>query len=92
MQLVVVALRHCLDYQQNLYPSGWYLVDPDGTGSGVEPFLVHCNMSIYPAETLVHHDYERKRRQNGGSVHIPLTYENGVTLDQLQALVDSSGK
>ncbi|XP_064626151.1 contactin-associated protein-like 2 [Lineus longissimus] len=68
-------------------------IDPDGKG-GVHPFKVFCNMTEAGGLTQVGHDrteYTTVKDWEGPcDYYAGLTYDNGVTIPQMVALIDIS--
>ena len=102
--LYVHALPSCRDIknQQLLasksFPmdtSGYYVIDPDGEGTGEERFKVFCDMTMYNNNgvTVISHDSENRTLvdgyEEGGSYSRIVTY-TGVNPTQIVTLVGIS--
>jgi len=69
-----------------------YMIDPDGNG-GQAPFMIRCDMSKNPPEAIAYHSVGRtkvKGYENPRSYSKTITYNNGVTTNQLKVLADKS--
>ena len=99
--LYVYALRSCHDIKNRqllaskrfpMDTSGYYFIDPDGGGTGEEPFKVFCNMTMYNDNgvTVISHDSENRTLVDGyetkGSYRRIVTY-TGVNPTQIATLV-----
>ena len=102
--LYVYALSSCRDIKNRqllasksfpMDTSGFYFIDPDGGGTGEEPFKVFCNMTMYNDNgvTVISHDSENSTLvdgyEEGGSYSRIVTY-TGVNPTQIVTLVDIS--
>ena len=69
-------------------------MDPDGVFQGVDPFIVHCDMSRTIPAMIISHDSEAKGHVTGfeadGSFVVNIKY-TGATIQQLAAMVKMSG-
>ncbi|KAM9663701.1 contactin-associated protein-like 4 [Trichechus inunguis] len=83
--------QSCEAYKHKGYSSGFYHVDPDGSGP-LEPFLVFCNITDAPW-TVLHHNSSAVTRVKGASPARPhsaaFQYEAGAA--QLLATVARAG-
>ena len=99
--LYVYALRSCRDIKNRqllasksfpMDKSGYYVIDPDGGGTGEERFKVFCNMTMYNDNgvTVISHDSENRTLvdgyEAGGSYSRIVTY-TGVNAAQIATLV-----
>ena len=104
--LYVYALPSCRDIKNRqllasksfpIDTSGYYFIDPDGGGTGDEPFKVFCNMTMYNDNgvTVISHDSENATLVNGyearGSYSRIVTY-TGVNPTQIATIVSISRK
>ena len=104
--LYVYALSSCRDIKNRqllasksfpMDTSGFYFIDPDGGGTGEEPFKVFCNMTMYNDNgvTVISHDSENSTLvdgyEEGGSYSRIVTY-TGVNPTQIVTLVGISRK
>ena len=104
--LYVYALPSCRDIKNRqllaskgfpMDTSGYYFIDPDGGGTGDEPFKVFCNMTMYNDNgvTVISHDSENRTLvdgyEEGGSYSRIVTY-TGVNPTQIATLVGISRK
>ena len=102
--LYVYALPSCRDIKNRqllasksfpIDTSGYYFIDPDGGGTGDEPFKVFCNMTMYNDNgvTVISHDSENSTLvdgyEEGGSYSRIVTYA-GVNPTQIVTLVGIS--
>ena len=102
--LYVYALSSCRDIKNRqllasksfpMDTSGFYFIDPDGGGTGEEPFKVFCNMTMYNDNgvTVISHDSENSTLvdgyEEGGSYSRIVTY-TGVNPTQIVTLVGIS--
>ena len=102
--LYVYALPSCRDIKNRqllasksfpIDASGYYFIDPDGGGTGDEPFKVFCNMTMYNDNgvTVISHDSENSTLvdgyEEGGSYSRIVTYA-GVNPTQIVTLVGIS--
>ena len=101
--LYVYALPSCRDIKNRqlasksfpMDTSGYYFIDPDGGGTGEEPFKVFCNMTMYNDNgvTVISHDSENSTLvdgyEEGGSYSRIVTY-TGVNPTQIVTLVGIS--
>lgn len=102
--LYVYALPSCRDIKNRqllasksfpMDTSGYYFIDPDGGGTGDEPFKVFCNMTMYNDNgvTVISHDSENATLvdgyEEGGSYSRIVTY-TGVNPTQIVTLVGIS--
>ncbi|XP_012415344.2 contactin-associated protein-like 4 [Trichechus manatus latirostris] len=83
--------QSCEAYKHKGYSSGFYHIDPDGSGP-LEPFLVFCNITDAPW-TVLHHNSSAVTRVKGASPARPhsaaFQYEAGAA--QLLATVARAG-
>lgn len=86
----------CADWRRKGYTSsGYYIIDPDGRGHGVDPARVYCDMTADSSTgtTLLSHNQEVRNYINGyegiRSYTRDITYDNG--LDFAKAVADISG-
>ncbi|XP_077981071.1 scavenger receptor cysteine-rich domain-containing protein DMBT1-like [Glandiceps talaboti] len=74
--------------------SGDYTIDPDGFNSGVNPFVVYCNMSNNEAVTVLNHNRRMRGHVNGYdsvlSYSVSVQYDNGISVSQATALLQKS--
>ena len=102
--LYVYALPSCCDIKNRqllasksfpMDTSGFYFIDPDGGGTGEEPFKVFCNMTMYNDNgvTVISHDSENSTLvdgyEEGGSYRRIVTY-TGLNPTQIVTLVGIS--
>ena len=102
--LYVYALPSCRDIKNRqllasksfpMDTSGFYFIDPDGGGTGEEPFKVFCNMTMYNDNgvTVISHDSENSTLvdgyEEGGSYRRIVTY-TGLNATQIVTLVGIS--
>ena len=102
--LYVYALPSCRDIKNRqllasksfpMDTSGFYFIDPDGGGTGEEPFKVFCNMTMYNDNgvMVISHDSENSTLvdgyEEGGSYRRIVTY-TGLNATQIVTLVGIS--
>ena len=102
--LYVYALPSCRDIKNRqllasksfpMDTSGFYFIDPDGGGTGEEPFKVFCKMTMYNDKgvTVISHDSENSTLvdgyEEGGSYRRIVTY-TGLNPTQIVTLVGIS--
>ncbi|XP_077992102.1 uncharacterized protein LOC144446224 [Glandiceps talaboti] len=86
----------CGEWKRKGYTNdGYYTIDPDGPYNGVDPFRVYCDFS---SESNAIHVFHHAQEQRGHitdfeaalSYNFEITYDNGVTMDQMKAVMDIS--
>lgn len=93
-------MKSCGEYQ-SLYntSSGYYYVDPDGTGSGESSFEVYCDMSRAPPLTVLENNaaggytsLEVAHKGGRFSLELDVGYRVDLTDEQLDGLLQTSSE
>ncbi|XP_071489782.1 uncharacterized protein [Diadema antillarum] len=86
----------CEDLVPYNLPSGYYIIDPDGLSSGLDPFVVFCNFTyengVADVDTIVTHETNGRVPVDSGGDNIggyyeEILYKHDASIVQLRGLV-----